>query len=247
MVDGVCPLCGMSKEIIQSHIVPEGFYKPLYDGKHRAIHVDKNTLDTKWIQKGIREHLLCANCDNSILGTWDKYAIELWSGLGGMPDTLPNGGIKLTGVDYELFKLFHLSVLWRAAASSAVKWGKINLGPHFQIIKNVILSGKAPSEQEYPIWGIALVDDRHGNEVCKEMVFYAGNDHRWGLHTYIFVFGGVAWHYVVGNHSDSRIPHEVLTRSGDFYIASFSVHKFRPVLERLPAIFAAADHNKPAS
>lgn len=244
MATGKCPLCGVKKELIQSHIVPEGFYKPLYDGKHRAIHADKKTLDTKWIQKGIREHLLCSDCDNGILGPWDKYAIELWTGAGGMPDTLPGGQIILTGVDYERFKLFHLSVLWRTAACSKTQWGKIDLGPHFERIRQIILSGKAPDENEYPLWGMALLDDRAGNEVCKEMVFYAGHDHRWGLRIYVTVFGGVAWHYVVASHADSRIPHEVFSRAGKLYIEGVSVYKFRPVLERLPAIFAAANHNK---
>jgi hypothetical protein len=76
------------------------------------------------------------------------------------------------------------------------------------------------------------------------MVFYAGHTHQWGLRIYVSVFGGVAWHYVVASHADSRIPHEVFSRAGDLFIVGVSVHNFRPVLDRLPAFFAASNHNK---
>lgn len=241
---GLCLLCRQQAELIQSHIVPEGFYKPVYDGKHRAIRVDKNTLDTEYIQKGLREYLLCADCDNTLLGPWDGYASRFWSSPTGMPDQMAGESIVLNGIDYERFKLFHLSVLWRAAACSWSQQGKIDLGPHFDAIRDIILRRTTPDETTYPFWGMALVDDRAGFEVCKEILFYAGHDHRWGIHTYILVFGGVAWHYAVSSHIDDRIPHETFTRKGELFLARHSIHEYRPLLERLPAVFAAASHGK---
>jgi hypothetical protein len=152
--------------------------------------------------------------------------------------------VVLKGLDYEKFKLFHLAVLYRAAISSWKINGNSALGPHLERINIILNSRRAPEPNVYPVWAIALIDDRDQYEVCREIAFYAGSYHERGIHIYIIVFGGAAWHYVVSSHIDCKIPHEVFDRSGQFHITAASIHSFRPILERLPAIFKASEHNK---
>ena len=62
-----CRLCTLDRGLRNSHIIPESLYKPLYDKKHRAVHLTdfKGTNDYKKLkplQKGLREKLLCNEC-----------------------------------------------------------------------------------------------------------------------------------------------------------------------------------------
>ena len=62
----ICKFCKKDKILKNSHIIPEFFYKPLYDSKHKMIVMerDKEDISDKWkIQKGIREYLLCGDCE----------------------------------------------------------------------------------------------------------------------------------------------------------------------------------------
>lgn len=71
-----CRLCLRDKVLIRrSHIFPDFLYKELYDEKHR---LHKVKLPGKsvgyYTQTGEYDrHLLCADCDNNILGRLDSY------------------------------------------------------------------------------------------------------------------------------------------------------------------------------
>ena len=53
-----CKLCNKERELRNSHIVPEFFYKEIYDEKHR-IFPRKEGRKYGQMQKGYREPLLC--------------------------------------------------------------------------------------------------------------------------------------------------------------------------------------------
>jgi hypothetical protein len=62
----ICRLCGNDAELCDSHIVPEFLYKPLYDGKHRTLHARGDLTSKRLVQKGLRERLLCVECERRI-------------------------------------------------------------------------------------------------------------------------------------------------------------------------------------
>jgi hypothetical protein len=83
MVFGRCALCQQDRELCASHIIPEFFYKPVYDEKHRFYTFSTDPADEVEgpEQKGLREHLLCKDCEGK-LSAWEGYARKvIYGGL----------------------------------------------------------------------------------------------------------------------------------------------------------------------
>jgi len=60
-VPGICKLCGNPSELQNSHIIPEFFYKLIYDSNPKGFQIIPADPSKKigFEQQGIREHLLC--------------------------------------------------------------------------------------------------------------------------------------------------------------------------------------------
>jgi len=103
-----CKLCNNESKLMNSHIIPEFIYKPLYDEKHRfhVLSTYKKVGKLKE-QKGIRENMLCSECEQHI-SRYESYARKVL--FGGVPIVVQNDGpgIIVSEIDYKLFKLFIL-------------------------------------------------------------------------------------------------------------------------------------------
>jgi hypothetical protein len=129
---GTCKLCLLEKDLKQSHIIPEFMYQNVYDPNPRKFFTIKLSLDdpassTKRIeQKGIREHMLCGECE-LLFSKYERYAAETIYGknLGNKASIskaseTPDQKYFLydyKGFDYKSFKLFMMSILWRVIES----------------------------------------------------------------------------------------------------------------------------------
>jgi len=129
-------LCLEDKEIRKSHIIPEFMYQNVYDSNPRRFHslnVDKvePELSTSRIeQKGIREYLLCDECEGK-LSKNERYASETIYGTGrGNSTYFIDSQVSenhdewldiLGGFSYYHFKLFQMSLLWRLIISETFK------------------------------------------------------------------------------------------------------------------------------
>lgn len=166
MMSNICALCKNEGNILNSHIIPEFMYKPIYDDKHRLF-LRKNgfIVKTKPNQKGIREKLLCKNCEAQ-LSVYEKYVREiLFSGIEINIKKFSNR-IILSGLDYAKVRLFFLSLIWRmSVASKHDMWRNVDLGPHQEIIRDMILSEKPGTQWDYsflsiiPLFNGTIVDD----------------------------------------------------------------------------------------
>jgi len=47
----VCRLCQKEKPLVQSHVIPEFLYRPLYDEKHRAVEAKLVPRGFNYLQK----------------------------------------------------------------------------------------------------------------------------------------------------------------------------------------------------
>jgi hypothetical protein len=62
------------------------------------------------------------------------------------------GGIKIEELDYDKFKLFFLSILWRAAISSREMFSEIKVDKYnLEKLRIMILEGKAKRKRTYPV------------------------------------------------------------------------------------------------
>jgi hypothetical protein len=139
----ICKLCGENKKLIKSHIIPEGFFRPLRSGDTvPEIHSNIKGAFPKRSPIGIYDKtILCEKCDK-YLGVWDSYAQKLLIQDFSEELAVEKGNMKaayrIDKYDYKQLKLFFLSVLWRASISSLAFYSKIEIGPHESVIKEMI-------------------------------------------------------------------------------------------------------------
>lgn len=198
---GRCKLCGENRELCNSHIIPEFCYKPLYDEKHRVTRVnlpEERHLFSS-IQKGFREYLLCRDCEGLLNDRYEKPFEKYWDKVQ-LPTSPPVA--RIAGFDYASFKLFHLSILWRAGVCSS-KGLKESLGPYGEKLRAMLLSNNPGPVAHYPILGrlmlrgesvytaspigLALLEGRHEN--CRK---------------YIQCYCGVEWMVILTDHPTDK-------------------------------------------
>ena len=197
-----CALCLQEAPLCKSHIIPEFCFTPFYDQNHRIIEVsDVEKGKMRRVQKGFWERLLCAKCE-TLLNGWERLARRVFT------DSLPphEAGTKrarsFKNVDYASFKLFMLSILWRASVTTHSFFKHVSLGPHEELIRQMILNRDAGEAEDYPMMIFALhFQGQHMPDLMFEPTYMRVG----GLKCYRFVFTGViAMIYVSGQVPSTR-------------------------------------------
>lgn len=234
-----CRLCLQNKELCESHLIPEFFYKPLYDFKHRFEVV--KLLDgpqKQYLQKGTREKLLCSKCETK-LSRLEDYARRLF--YGGEEFLLSEEESKLVvrGIDYVRFKLFQLSVLWRAAVSNHNFFQGVKLAPGHEERLRKMLHTETPGE--FYEYGCVLLGLRARNGTAMDQLMerpfsFRSDGHR----CYRFLFGGHYWVFVVSKHTSAFLHKDFfLSEDGTLIVhlippeATGTVRKFARILKEL--------------
>lgn len=201
MTRGICRLCGEENDLIFSHIFPEFLYKSTYDESHRFISVTSDPRHKpRPMQKGLREHLLCALCERQ-LSRYEAYSAGLLRRGDAAVGSVPRGAV-IKDVDFTSFRLFGLSLLWRSHVARSHTFGQVDLGPHAERLRTMLHMGQPGAPHEY---GFALAKvtglDTHGY-----MIIGPVKSRYRGHRAYHFMAGGYEWVFVVS--SDSRGLHE---------------------------------------
>jgi hypothetical protein len=194
-----CVLCHKKKKLCLSHIIPEFFFKPLYDEKHRFLKIPlAEEKKTQYGQKGLREKLLCKECE-SHLSKYEKYACEIFSGKAGTYKELSNL-IKFKDLDYKKFKLFQMSLLFRASVSSLEFFEKIDIGPHEETIREMLINENPGKKCDYP--AVILVPLMKNKPIPKDFISPPVEISKFeGHRRYRFILGGYFWVYMVSSHT----------------------------------------------
>jgi hypothetical protein len=205
-----CALCLKDKKLCESHIYPEFLYDRIYDEDHTYKVVTTNEdgrVGTR--PKGIYEELLCEDCEG-LLSRWETYAAELLFQKAKMTER--NGQFVAHDVNYTEFKLFQLSLLWRTAVSSRKEIPDIDLGPHEEAMRKMLLSSTPGPPPKYGCMMFFVPDQ---TEMLSGGLFPPDLVKVDGHHCYRCIFGGVFWVYFVSSHT-SGIPYEkvMLTEDG---------------------------------
>lgn len=168
-----CKLCQKEKKLLKkSHIIPEFFYREagVYNDKHFMHKIDtQNFLKNKkitFVPSGEYEGgILCKECDNELLGELESYGSKVL--FGGLP---PNQALRklydnpeyitLENVDYEHFKLFLLSILWRTAISKRKTFREVQISPdNEEKLREMIYSGHGSEYFKFPIITLSYLRD----------------------------------------------------------------------------------------
>lgn len=195
----ICRLCREQRELRNSHIVSEFLYEDLYNEKHQLVGINGvGSRARQFLQKGIREPLLCESCEQHINEYCEKPFRSQWLESSPLPLTWSPEDLHVGNFDYSSFKLFHLSILFRAGVSSLPTYRAVSLGPHEERIRKMLLTRDAGPAWLYPIFGYAVVHDKTWSLVrlvsAPEPITCQG--HR----CYGMMFGGAYWCYGVSSH-----------------------------------------------
>lgn len=219
---GYCRLCLEETELRKSHVLSEFLYESTYEPldlerpkQGRMVKVPADTDEKPRImQKGLRERLLCARCEQYLNGIGEQYASKV---LKRMDETEISAGKRYTivnGVEYHPFKLFLMTQLWRAGVASDPFWKNVWLGPHEERLREMLLQADPGQPHEYACvitrFPASLLS-RTVVEPCVKKI----EGHTW----YGFVARGYTWLYVVSSHSKNAYkPRSVLSKKGELPI-----------------------------
>ena len=211
-----CRLCKQDKPLMRSHIFPEWLYMPLYDKNHRffVLSTDENKRRSTR-PKGIYERLLCQECEVQ-MSKWEGNARGVFYG----DDPRIRRGkygktIVLSGLRYAPFKLFQMSLIWRASIANRQEVHKINLGPHAERLRKMLFE-ECPGEC-YECGTILKLPPATLDEITREFIYPPERiPGKIDGHTaYRAIFAGLIWLFIVSNHSaDLRDKDLFLTEDG---------------------------------
>ncbi len=208
-----CTLCRAPQQLKNSHIIPEFLYESLYDEIHRfhvlSIIPDQ---DNSLKQKGIREPLLCETCEQRF-SVWERYASLALKG--GIEITHRREGnlVYVSGLNYEKFRLFQLSILWRASVSTLQFFENVRLGRHEEILRRLLLAQDSGNPSRY---GCLMFGLKFENENFTQLIMPPERLKLSGHIAYRFIFGGFMWVFLVSSHGVlPPLSNAVLQQSGE--------------------------------
>jgi hypothetical protein len=157
---GICKLCRTEPAIGKSHIIPKAFHRDLLTDPHKPAAVTVGSSPDQYPRKspaGIYdEDLLCPSCE-ARFGPWDQYGAEcliqnfdqdtkVIMGIDGRPRFYES-----TNWDEAKLRMFALSVLWRAAATTQTFFEQVDIGPHEELLRALVLSGNPGSPDDFSV------------------------------------------------------------------------------------------------
>ena len=163
----ICKLTGTKGKGVKSHIIPESFYEipPQTEGCLKlASNISGGFI--KKIPVGIYDSGIVTQKGEDIFNTWDNYAAKTLLNRSGELEPLIRKqeiiGWNLNRVNSSLLKLFALSMLWRAHASSQVMFTNVDLGIHEPIIRSMLLKSDPGKEDDYSVFIVKWTNDERG-------------------------------------------------------------------------------------
>lgn len=211
-----CRLCKQNNSLMKSHIFPEWLYTPLYDENHRFFVLSTNENKRRGTRpKGIYGKLLCSECEQQF-SKWEGYARAVFYGDDRRIRREDYGKtFVLSGLRYTPFKLFQMSLIWRASIANRPEIPRINLGPHGERLRRMLLEERPGETYQYA--AILMSLPKSQDQIMRELIYPPELlPRKIDGHTgYRAVLGGVFWLFVVSNHSaDLRDKDLFLTNDG---------------------------------
>jgi len=133
-MEGICKLCLKQEKLRHSHILPEFMYQNIYDNDPKRFYtldIDIAEIEkskSRIQQKGIREFLLCDQCEG-LISKYEDYAAEtIYAKRLGNKAYIADSSVTpdfqyfiydYAGFSYQDFKIFLMSILWRLIISDS--------------------------------------------------------------------------------------------------------------------------------
>ncbi|MCR4328485.1 MAG: hypothetical protein NUV53_03115 [Patescibacteria group bacterium] len=233
-----CKLCLQDKQLLKkSHIIPNFMYGDLFDGDHSLFKVRLSDWSKQKLQTGEYEaNILCANCDNKLIGGLENYACQVLYGgkINGveMRNEINQNGVEFTyakGIDYKKFKLFLLSLVWRCSISKRVFYKQVELGQkHEETIRAMIYGGDPGKQMDYPCF---ISSYRKHNELPAKVISQPTKFRHDGGVAYSIILGGIVYMYYISKHSVPQVISEtVINEHGELKIVHMPLDQAKNLL-----------------
>lgn len=154
--DHVCKLCLRARPLVEAHIIPRAFYRDMMvDETPVALFSTTAGVMPKRAPTGIYDsHMVCQECE-ARFNPWDTAGVEF------MRRSLTEFDVTHTtdrfracvprSFDYPRVKLFFMSLLWRAHATTHEFFGDVALGPFEAPLRSMILSSDPGRQEDFGV------------------------------------------------------------------------------------------------
>lgn len=166
-----CKYCGHHyTKLAKAHIIPRSFFKIIRGSEKHSVEliVKENDEKQKFWQSGFHDsRIVCNDCEK-LFNKFDTHGYDVLSAVLSKKiicNDLVYPSYLIENFDYHKLKLFFLSMLWRAHASSLPFFSHVNLGSHESILRSNISSGIAPLSNEYEIVLFHLINQSYPNVI----------------------------------------------------------------------------------
>lgn len=231
-----CRLCGTDTKLCESHIIPEFFYKPIYEPGHVFYRFSSVDERAKKSYKGLKQKLFCKSCED-IFHEFENYIAPIWASEE-IKYRNENGISYIMGLDYRLFKLFQMSIIWRASVSTLPEFGNIKLGEKHETSLREMLLNKIPAKPYQYSCVIVHANDSKMQQFINSSMFIFPSFKQGGHRVYPFVFGALIWFFYVSSHLYDALSFKVLSENGELPI----IHDPK-IAERLLLLSANSIHS----
>jgi len=131
-------------------------YEGLFDQDRMILMEIEDPSKKQYVQTGYYDKdILCGVCDNELIAGWERYASGLLYGkvpTGHSQEfkVVPGKGtVMQVQLHYAQFKLFVLSILWRAHISTNPFFAKVKVPEHEALLRHMLLSQDPGSEDQF--------------------------------------------------------------------------------------------------
>lgn len=195
-----CQLCLQNKSLKNSHIIPKWCFRLFWDnGKCLITRYDENPSE-EVVQGGLKEHLLCQECE-ALFSTWELHAKEKFFEQAQTARLGSEVAVIVSGLDYAKFKLFQLSVLWRAGVSTLPFFASVRLGQHQERLRNLLVSRNPGEQSDYGCIMTLFRFSEIEKAKPEHLILPPCPMNIDGFRMYRFVMAGAGWLYVVTSHN----------------------------------------------
>jgi len=179
----ICRLCKKDKKLIKAHIFPAFFYKnfhlytPDIKGQGRIHKVVISGNNIHYSKKGLPEglydpNILCKECDNYFNEEFENYAnkILFYNSNSKNPHQTDIGAelVTFSNIDYTKFKLFMLSIFWRASISDKSPGIKLCSNDE-EILRSMFINRDSKEEDEYGVLLFYLNDPEITSKILTDI------------------------------------------------------------------------------
>lgn len=166
-------------------------------------------------RKGYVEPLLCRQCE-ARFSTLESYFANVWHNPAKRirPSVIDEGMLVISGLEYDQFKLFHMSLLWRMGVSTISPFSNVRLGTRGEFLRQMLLANDPGNPEDFALFGLGLRDPETGG--WQDQIVHAPRAARVdGQWIFTVLFYGVRWHYFASKHSRGRSLPAVFTQEGN--------------------------------